>query len=740
MSETVVVVARITLEDGEGVQSLMGVASGHYTLSTAGLLNGTWYPILDPDISFEISVSLPWESGAPQDSFGVIRLAGGGDGLNPHILDLLLDNRVVGLPIEVRRGTPDQTWEEMETWTLTHAASVEFEGNDVVITQRSSLDVMDQPLNSTVFDETVPNPRLVNKTVPNMLGEAFQLPVILWDPQNLIYYVAQNLSNVRRVQEGGFETTNWDKVDFGFQLTSGANLQITADAVGPPPTSLSTVSVYDLDMTLWTADDPDGAVVYETPPAAEISQNATDPNQADVTVTAAPTGNTGFVSFTDPFEPIFSGLSGNTDWTAVSAATVEDAVVIDDGSYAEATILKETTLRVAGIDPAVPAGYKVTGVEIEVIATGTNATLTTLTANQTDPGTRVADYIVAGSSIDPVLPDGVKTTLVGGGPNWQGGGSFVREDVTAEDVNSIGMHFTLKFAPTVAGSATLQVHQVRIKVYYAPTIEIVRLFSNSAVLTPGERHTVRIEMTSGDIYARWGGVLAAGDELADSNDPFSTSLSRLNGASMYTFSFVPSASVFGIEFKRLISSGAATINRIRVDKDTDGVLDYPGLVDYMATQMGIAAAVDTAAIQAHADATGNPRLGWYLQSNETMAQIMSLFATSLSGVWWRDRDGMLRSRLWSLTNAAPVASFTDIEIDGELRAVTIQRPVEIKTHEAPLATARAVGAKNWNPIDPDRAALVTSEFTEQDRANVFEPFRIIRRADFDALNPWSHPV
>jgi len=741
-----VVAARIQYSV-DGVITTLGAASTAYFADASGLLNRTWYPILDSSVELSVDVSLPWETGSPSQEIGDILLTNGGDGEFQHVLDLLIPAQLAGLVSEVRRGYTDQSWDELpDVIFKARNASKRFDGESLIIPQRPFLEKLEKPLATQVFDETTPNPRIVNRTVPLQIGQAFQIEPLIWDAPNQVYYVASNVSNVSAVREGGARTDNFVETDFGFQLLSGSNpLQITADAIGPEPTAgVSQSAVVDWDFIAWTSDEPDGIDTTENPPEASITESAAG-DEADIDVLATPTDDTGWMSIQNPIEPVFSGLTRNDAWTASGAASVEAAVVTDDGSFAEATVFGPTTLRVGSYLPALPDGDEVTGVEIEIIAEGTNTEIMLLTANQRDPGTRVAAFVdangeVSGSGIGPASITGTKQTLTGGGQNFVGGGVGVREVVTSDDVNDPGMHFSLQVQPATAGSATVKIYQVRVKVHHRPSVDIVRLFSPASVLEPGERHTVTIESTAADIYARWGGSDASGGTLKDATDPFSTSLTRLEGAGRSSFEFVPDPgeAFFGIEFKRLNSAGTATINRIKVEKRADGLNRYKTLVPYMAGLVGLEASdIDQTMIDAHDAATGSPEMGWRIEANESMAEVLDLFARSLSGVWWPDRDGKLRSVLWTLDpNATADVTITNITVDGKPQRTRIKGNITLESDPAPEATERAVGARNWRPLRISETAGITEEFSEQERANVIEDWRVRRRANFDNLNPW----
>ena len=755
-----------------GVISTLGTSFGHYEGDAAGLVRNTWYPILQPEISLEVSAVLPWQAGEPTDAFGTLVLINGKDGLDEHLLDRFVTAQVSGLNTEIRRGYDDQTWDEMELWFLSKNDKLWFEGDELMISQRSRLDVLDKPLITRVFAdplkaETGPgelslaaeknlpiNPRIINDTVPLLLGPAFQILPKVFNAPNQVLFVASNLSGISVVREGGRRTTGFSEVDFGIQITQGAvegnPRPFTVDAIGPAPDTQSETVVVDWLFDAWTGDNPDGIDVTEsasgTPLEAEISQSGTDP-VADITVLATPTADTGWLALQNPFEPVFFGLSTNGEfWTFSGAASVEAAVIADDGSFAQASFFDTVSLRVSGFMPALPDGNEVTGVEIELVVEGTNVELQTLTANQTIGGTRVAAYVdengeVQNSGITAASITSTKSTLTAGGVNFVGGGNGVREDVSSDDVNG-GMHFTLKLKPAVAGVATVKLHQVRLKVHHRPSIDIVRLFSPTAALEEGERHTITIEASAADIYARWGGSATSGGALKDSTDPFSTSLSALQNPGRFSFEFVPEKgeTFFGVEFKRLNLGGTAAINRITVKKRSDGLNRFASLVPYMASLVTDQDVIDQAFIDAHDEATGSPEMGTYIRENESFAEVMSFFVRSLSGIWWRDRDAKARSKLVQLpAGATPDFSLDGTVIDGVLRQPKIASGGQVKTSEAPNATERAVGAKNQDPLRIGETAGISEEFSLQELANVIEEWRVRRRANFDALNPWPVP-
>lgn len=704
-----------------GVVQTLGAATGAYFGNAAGLLNRTWYPILGNDLGVRVELALPWDAGSPSISVGDVSLINGGDALNDRILDQMLDAQVSGMQVEVRRGYDDQTWDEMEILFLSRTDRVRFDGEQLVLPQRPFLDGLDQPLAQQVFDETTPNQRIVNRTVPLLLGRAFQIEPLIWDAPNQIYYTASNLAEVERVAEGGNTTLSWGPVEFGHQMTAGTLLQITVDAVGPPPDAQQETTVVDWPLDAWTGGLPDGITVIQSAPDSTVTE-ATGGGAADIVASGSVPASTAWLSLSSPALFFPWGTGTFPDWSASSGA-LADAFTLDDGiAWANVSTWREATISVQGFAPALPAGSTVTGAEMELVYEGTDSILT---------GARLTDD--RGFSIADLQPGfgltipGTKTTSTSGGANTRSVLTFTDAQINA------GFGFTISVGRSGAGAGTAKFHQVRAKLHYSTAIVDPRLESQTAVLTAGKRYRVEITVSSADIWARWGSVAATGDPITSVSDPFSTTSAQFSSAGEFQFEFTPDASgIFALEFFRVATAGTGTVESVRVVERDDGITTYSGLVPYMATQIGLdASVVDQESIDANDDATGRSELGWYITGNESMAEAMDLFASSLSSTWWPDRDGKLRSVLWRIDPTQP----PDVTIGPE----RVERGATVQTDPAQGATERAVGARNWRPLRISETAGIAETFSEQDRANVIEEWRVRRRANFAALNPWKLP-
>lgn len=743
-----IVAARISYISG-GTTKTLGVASGAYFADASGLVNKTWYPILDPAISFDLSVTLPWESGSSRASFGALTLVNGADGLSDHILDEFLTAQVSGQIVEVRRGSESAAFADLELWFKSKTDRVAFDGEFVTLSQRPRLDRMLLPLNTTVFGDGTPNRRLVNVTRPAVLGDVFQIEPLLEVPNQLRYFAASNLSVVRQVQEGGNVTTNWTDVDNGFQMTASPSLQVTAHISGPPKPATDLEELLGATGTFesWTSDDPDGITVFESPPDSEISQNVTQ--GADIVTSIATadasTNNTGT---TAAIQPASSGRSlvgiDASSATVTDVASFPGLIDADDTEYLRwrlggANITgQRLTLTGFGVALAdVP-----TGVEVKIRSDKSSASPIDFSeVRLLFPDGSISDNKASAATLTTT-----KTQHVFGGPNdsWGailGAASF-----------GDGFGIRLNFTTGASGSFPVdaRVYEIIVTVHTGSGDESVRLYF-SPTLASGARYRVRITHTgsSEQVEARWGGVASSGaaipwlaavaggsvssDLSANVDDPFSVTTTTLEDTGVAEFEFVADGPVFGMQFFRLPGqTGTMTINRIELEEVSVSLNTYSDLVPYMATLAGLDVAdVDTTSIDAHDAACNNPPLGWYIDGNETMEEIMDLFARSLSGTWWPDRDAKIRSTLWRLDTTATA--------DFELTAERIDGDVSIVTADAEESTERAYAARNWLPIDLDRAAAISTTFTEQQRADIAAEWRVIRRADFATLNPWPDP-
>jgi len=738
----------------EGVITTLGVSSVPYFADASGLLNRTWYPILDRSVRVSVDVSLPWGGGSPSQSIGDILLINGGDGEYQRVLDMLISAQLAGLVTEVRRGYTDQAWDDLpDIVFISRNDGRRFDGEQLVIPQRPLRD-LDQPINNEVFDEGTPNQRLVNQTVPNVLGEVFQIEPLIEDPPNQRYFSAGNLAATRQAQTGGNVTDNWAETDTGHQMTAGSNLVITAHIAGPqkPDAALSEVIGPDGGFPSFTNGVPDGWTTEENPPDSDISPNATA--GADVVATTpvadASTDNVPTVASAPPPGAGSSLLGLLADDTVVPLSDIDQwpaLIDADDGERIRWTLggANKTGQRLTLTGFGASIADVPVGVEVKIRADHDGAGIDFEEIRIQAPGGTLSENKAGDASLTTT-----KTQHVFGSSTdtW---GLLLGAETFGE---GFGVRLNFRTAPTGAFPREAKVYEVIVTIHTGSGAQSVRLYKS--VLSSGGRYRITInhDNAGNEISARWFGVQSVGDpipwvqtvaggvlsqDLSDSaRDPFSTFWQRLSDQGTASHEFVADGPVFGLEFFKLPGqTGQQTILQVEVEELDVALNSYTDLVPYMADRIGLVDAVDQASINAHDAAVGSPALGWYLNSNESMAEVMDLFARSLSGVWWNDRDGQIRSVLWTLDpDATPDVTISNITVDGKPQRIRIDGNITLESDPAERATERAVGARNWRPLRVSETAGITEEFSEQERANVIEDWRVRRRANFDNLNPW----
>jgi len=739
----------------EGVITTLGVSSVPYFADASGLLNRTWYPILDRSVRVSVDVSLPWGGGSPSQSIGDILLINGGDGEYQRVLDMLISAQLAGLVTEVRRGYTDQAWDDLpDIVFISRNDGRRFDGEQLVIPQRPLRD-LDQPINNEVFDEGTPNQRLVNQTVPNVLGEVFQIEPLIEDPPNQRYFSARNLAATRQVQTGGSVTDNWAETDTGHQMTAGVNLVITAHIAGPqkPDAALSEVIGPDGGFPLFTNGVPDGWTTEENPPDSDISPNATA--GADVVATTpvadASTDNVPTVASAPPPGAGSSLLGLLADDTVVPLSDIDQwpaLIDADDGERVRWTLggASKTGQRLTLTGFGASIADVPVGVEVKIRADHDGAGIDFEEVRIQAPGGTLSENKAGDASLTTT-----KTQHVFGSSTdtW---GLLLGAETFGE---GFGVRLNFRTASSGSFPREAQVYEVIVTIHTGSGAQSVRLYKS--VLSSGGRYRITInhDNAGNEISARWFGVQSVGDPIPwvqtvaggvlsqdfpdSARDPFSTFWQRLSGQGTASHEFVADGPVFGLEFFKLPDqTGQQTILQVAVEELDVALNSYTDLVPYMADRIGLEGAVDQASIDAHDAAVGSPALGWYLTSNESMAEVMDLFARSLSGVWWNDRDGKIRSALWTLDpDATADVTISNITVDGKPQRIRIDGNITLESDPAPNATERAVGARNWRPLRVSETAGITEEFSEQERANVIEDWRVRRRANFDNLNPWA---
>lgn len=737
-----IVVAKIQFSDGEQVQTL-GVSDAPYFGDASGLWNRRWYPVIDTstDARWSEFARHPYQGQADIFSVGELSL------INVSgLFDDWAEYAVSGLLTEVQRGPSTATWNtESDRYDVFHDGKMEplwrangkrrrFEGRSrLILSFESLLAPLSGALNKEVFDENTPNENLIGRTAPMLLGRVFQMSPDLSRPQHLNYFAGWNLHEVEQVQEGGNPTDGWVPHDQGFALTRSALLAITCHANGPPPDDDSEVDKLDGigDMDFDTSGDLQGFDVFEDDPDAVIDEDSS--GDAVVTITGdASTGSDDDNRASDIWQ-LQSG--GQWGWTlrpvSVGAPAgqqeIADALEADQTTeeYLSSDIGGDSTstrlLRLRNWSPTLGPTDLVTGVEVRVRAkkeSGSTAGIFFQTVSLQLPNGSISD-----NKADDVEVTSTKTNHIFGNSTDKWG----FDELSVDDLQSttLGLLLQFKSASTGVFATQVQVHEVELVVHTGNLATSVRLYADVGLVS-GRDYRLEITTldTTGSIEARWAGVESSGDSLASAPSPFSTFSATLSKATVTVAEFNAAGSVFGIEFFKGATSGTNTIQKIELwQKPT--VDKYVELVRYIIEQAGLDPDIhlDTAMVQAHSTATGDPPLGWLVKGSETADELLFLLAGSIGGMLWHDRGGRVKSLLLQ-----PPSTF-----GAEIGEERIIGDIEVFDDDPPNITDRVVGAKNWRPIAEDRAAGITTTFTEQDRSDVSADYRVTRFAQFPDL-------
>src|SRR5699024_4379988 len=149
------------------------------------------------------------------------------------LFDFLMHADVIGRKVELRRGDPGDAWADMEFVLIARVASRRFEGYSIILDLENWLSILASPFYTETFPADTPNPQLVGKSIPLVLGEVTQAPVYEINPRELEFFTATNVSRIGEVQEGGNPTERWafdDEVTF--RLFGNPTLPVTANFAG----------------------------------------------------------------------------------------------------------------------------------------------------------------------------------------------------------------------------------------------------------------------------------------------------------------------------------------------------------------------------------------------------------------------------------------------------------------------------------------------------------------------------
>ena len=742
----IILAAKIRYSDGETVRTL-GVTDAPYLGPASGLEGSVWWPLLDPDADTRWAEHArhPYQGQPPPLEIGDLILINSSGFFDPWI-----GFTVAGLEIEVQRGPINAEWnDEADRWDAFHAGKFEpvfralggrrrFEGRSrFVIGLQSVLEPLGEALIKDVFDD-IDSPLLEGRRAPLVFGFARQIAPLAFLPNDLVYYTAQNAVGTISVAEGGnAETPQWEDWDPGFRLLASPTLAITADIAGPEkPGSLEDNLLDSIgSFDSFTGDDPDGWTVATTPTLSAVADAAPG---LDVTATAS--DQTGDWKLGGNATAFVVGDKRQAEWVNPDNALADDTndataslqVFVTGGGVGISITISER-LTVSGFDFDLPENAIITGFEVGILCrdfaqTGAGA----------EPAVEIPQIITRIGNRErtkvepqdmPRDPDPYAELLWGGPTDLWG------QEPTRENINGLSIGFVARRDATVVGTVVARIRRVRVRAYYTIGQSNVRLWTD-VEMEPGQRYRLRVVADDGvaedDLSIRVAGVDAISDPLPGG----SAEALILGEDEDADIDFVPEGPVLAVSINATDGVAQRVIQSLALTARTLARSKYAELVPYVVELAGQdpETAVDQAMIEAHATASQDPTLGWYISGAESADDLLFLFAGSLGGMIWHGLDGRVRSML--LQPPTPSEKDEALRLEGG----RITGSVDSDDDDPPEITDRVHAARNFAPLSPDRTAGITSTWTEQDRADVSADYRVTRRARFPELLGFEAPV
>ena len=759
MTDEVIIAAVGEYSDGLTIRKI-GVSNRAYhdPALASQIDSGVFFPIIDP------SADLSW--------YESIRFQPQGGSTSVQVSDLPIINAesdfddwsrftVSGLRWTLKRGRPDQSWDEFETiFDAVGAGAPEFQGRTrMTIKLRDRFAPLERPVSQTVFDIDVPNERYINRLRPLVFGDVFQVNADVVDPFFFRVFAAENLAVIRRVAEGGRPTTNWTDVEFGYQINQssfGNTLQITSDIGGPPKpdTELRDLLADIGGFNAWTADNPDGWTIVETPPDSEIEEDAVNGGALIKSTLGTSTGGDDLSASIAARTP--SGIGSTLTGVDASGDPVPDLanwpalIDADDAAKVVATVggasRASPRLTLTGFGAAIGASAAITGFTVGIRAQKGGA------------GTGAIRF----SEVRLLLPNGSVTAdksasrAVSGTKTLEEfGGALDTWGLTPTPglVNTEGLGIRLAFTTAATGSfpVTAEIFEVILTIHTGDGGETLKLYVDLSMVQ-GDRYRIRIEHDdlaadpSETISAKWAGVEttsspipdlvrvpgstgAIGDESLNLGDPNVLTTGEIVGTGVLEGEFIADAAVLGIEFfSKSGQSGTQRITRIGLDEISISINRYQDLVRALAADAGfdVEIDIDNDNFAAIAVATGNPPLGWYVRNQTSRDQLITLFSHSLASASWGGIDGKLHAAMLVLPSQ-PKGEFLRIGPERNMgESISVQ-------DEAGDLRDRVVAAQNVDPIREAETAGITETWPETERQKVIADWRITERADFDQI-------
>ena len=765
MSDALIIAAVGQYSDGETVRTI-GVSTARYDNHgiASTIDGGVFLPCLSAD-------SLSWSE--------QIRHQPQGGTTSVQVSDLTLINTestfddwaryvVAGLTWTVKRGRPDQSWDEFETiFSAVGTGAPEFRGRtEMTIRLRDRFAALSQPVSQTVFDVDVPNERYANRLRPVVYGDVYQVSALVIDPAFFRVFAADNLAVIRRVTEGGRPTTQWFEVEDGYQVTQGAfgdTLPICADLGGPPVPDAELVDIVAAygDFGTWAGSpaEPDGWVVYDEPADSTFTEDTTNGGALVTTTLVAGTSsdalNAGTValSFGNSFQDATGFDTGGTpstdvaDWPAYLNADDAAYVALEIGGQ----FVNSQYLTLKNFSGAVASTKTITGVEVDIRAQSAGSGTADVTFEDVRllfPNGSYSENKAADTAVS-----GTKTVY-----NFGASDDLWGTEMDPALVNSEGFGVWLRFR---AGSGTVpvetRVFEVVLTVHHNDGSKTVRIYADTTTysglaLDTGSRYRVRITYDdlgaspSDTLTAKWAAVDAIGDPIPrltrisgstgaltgseNYDDPNVTTQGILSGTGVLEGEFIADGPVFGIEFYPTSGqTGDQRIVRVELEEISIAVNTFKDLVRSIASDAGLDpdADIDNDALDAIATATGNPPLGWYVRNQTTRDQLLTLFAHSLASTVWGGIDGEVKAAMFTLPGQPASSGFLQLGPERNMG------PSVSVTDEAPDLRDRVHAAQNIDPLQPNETAGITETWPETERQKVLADWRITERANFETI-------
>lgn len=706
---------------------------GVYNVVFGGIFaDGGWQPRIAEDIRWAESARHPYQEQGGELSIGDLVLANDDRGL-----DFLIGSDVVGFTTELKRGRPEDIYDDFEPVFIARNAEIRVEGiSRIVIRLENSLGALFQPVFDEIFPAGTPNLQLEGRQKPFVLGRVNQAPVLDFDPSQLIYFTADNESKISEVQEGGNPTFNWVLDDNNrLQLRASPSLSITANFEGAgdtyetvidEPPALSDFTSMESSSNATVTEQSDGVVLSVTGSPTESTCCIDNAGALSVPPPLSQNLNVGILTKAGESRNSWSNLSNLFVPSSTASVTFDDSLITDEIAYSAGRILTDPELdrKHAGAN----LGWGV------IDMTGTNADDYFVYADFY----KVTESTVASDPEDVIEQQSAfmfrfepaRTSLVHFVPQFW-------EYFTARD--AVDQRIVVRFKFQGPDGTTLNLDSIRFsnwittdpiagieydidfdfEEYVFAEIEYETTSGSPALLVGGhsplashESPTYEDVIKLGGLTFEDSGTLSTMVKIAPENLSGSDQNARLRiVASPFADGYGPTA-----------GTGEIKITNVKIKRAVEITPSYKSIVPYALNSAGISptTSLDQDLIDAHAEEFSDPDLGWLITGTESVDEVLFRLAGSLFGYVWYGLDGKVRSKPLELPSMPSGDYLTIDESRAELD--------DIVTYDdlAPRLTKRVQALRNWEPISTDRQAGILQSWFPEDSVAVEADYRITR--------------